>query len=276
MSLHLPVVAACNLRCVFCSAAGREDRATVDAMLRRVDAEESGRVQISGGEPFLLDPSDLLRLLVRCRKRRLEVELQTNGAAVPSCDAERFRMIAGLVSFFNVNFPAHDRELDYALTRTNGAFEARLAGVRRMLAAGAAVRLTHVVCRPNLVHCTEFVEFVRRELGGVAWVQFSYVKGVGLARGREDLVPRYAEAEGPLGTALDRAADLGIPFDVDHIQPCFLGRHSERHVDCRKMLSGEPGAYLEEKRCVPRCGGCRLRDRCSGARKDYLDLYEDL
>ncbi|MFA5139178.1 MAG: radical SAM protein [Elusimicrobiota bacterium] len=276
MSLHLPVVHVCNLRCVFCSAAGREDRSTLTAMLRSIDEEQSGHVQISGGEPFLMDPSELLRLLARCRKRRLEVELQTNGVAVPSCDAERFRMIAGLVSFFNVNFPAHDRELDYALTRTEGAFEARLAGVRRMLGAGAAVRLTHVVCRPNLAHCAEFVEFVRRELRGVSWIQFSYVKGAGLARGREDLVPRYAEAAGPLEAALDRAAGLGIPFDVDHIPPCFLGKYSDRHVDCRKMLSGEGGAHLEEKRHVPRCEGCRLRPRCPGPRKDYLDLYEDL
>ncbi|MFH1723451.1 MAG: radical SAM protein [Elusimicrobiota bacterium] len=276
MALHLPINADCNLRCVFCSAAGRNGDFQLSSLIAMIDEDQTGHVQISGGDPMLKDPLELLEILLRCRKKKKLIELQTNALLVPAYDAKRFRLIAGLVDYFNVNLSAHTPELDEAVTGAAGGFEKRLDGVRRMLSHGAPVRLTYVVCQANYRHCVDFADFVACELKGVEWIQFSFVKGVGRARGSARIIPRFREAAPHLNEALAFCRDSGIRFEVDHIPVCFVREFEDNHVDYRKMLAEQPGAHLAEKQRVADCDGCSLRLWCPGPRKDYIELYGEL
>ena len=67
MALHLPVNAECNIQCVFCSAAGRSGDFSLPTLKAAVDADRTGHVQISGGDPLLKDPAELLALLALAR-----------------------------------------------------------------------------------------------------------------------------------------------------------------------------------------------------------------
>jgi MoaA/NifB/PqqE/SkfB family radical SAM enzyme len=233
-------------------------------------------VQISGGDPMLRKPLELLALLKHCKSKGKIVELQTNATLVPEKSERFLRALLSMVDYFNVNFSAHEPKLDVLVTETPGAFERRLAGVRRLLALGAKVRLTYIVHGVNVRRCVEFVDFVDDELEGIAWIQFSYVKGMGRAKGEKRVIPAYRVAAPYLNAAMSRCRELGLRFEVDHIPVCFVREFKEQHADYRKMRAKTPGVHLEEKRPVAECDGCGLRPFCPGPRVDYVAVHKGL
>ena len=210
MALHLPINAECNIQCVFCSAAGRSGGFAVADLCKQVDEDKTGHVQISGGDPLLKEPAELLEILLHCKKKKKIIEFQTNAVLIPTYDPKRLAMMAKLVDFFNVNFSAHTAELDFEVTLVPG-FERRIEAVKLLHSLGATVRLTYIVCQTNVAYCADFIEFVHKELPCVKWVQFSYVKGMGRAKGNK------RRRRGREGTA------IGTSFDC-----CPLGKSEGR------------------------------------------------
>lgn len=276
MALHLPINGVCNIKCVFCSAEGRSGSFELAYLLDQIDRDRTGHVQISGGDPMVKDPAELLEILAHCRKKGKIVEFQTNGIMITRYNPRRLELLARLVDFFNINFSAHTPELDLAVTETRGAFAWRVAGVRALLAMGAKVRLNYIVHGVNYRHCEEFVRFARRELAGFSWIQFSYCKGMGRAKGSASVMPRFEEAAPFLNAAFKACEELGVGFDVDHIPVCFVLDYKEHHADYRKMLEGRPGVYLAEKKRVEGCEPCLMREVCPGPRRDYQEVYGQL
>lgn len=272
----------CNQRCVFCSypeEGGQEPPASLKDWLREIAEMPPGLVQISGGEPLLAPADDLCLLLAAVRKLGRRAELQTNALAAAHMRPEKLAKIAKALraadGYFNVNFPADTAALDRALTRAPGGFKKRLAGVARLLKAGAAVRVTHVVTSLNYGRLPAFAAFAVKKLKGIAWLQFSFVKGAGRA---EDgaVIPRYAEVQPFLERALLACEKSGLRCEVDHIPPCRLGGFYRLNVDIVKMKEGLPGPHLEEKARVPECRGCRWLEVCPGPRKDYIAVHRTI
>lgn len=276
MALHLPINDECNIRCAFCSAEGRDGRFDLPHVQKQIDRDRSGHVQISGGEPMLRKPAELLQILLHCRKRGKYIEFQTNGTLIARCDPKRLKMIIGLTDLFNVNFSAHTPKLEAAVTGVPGAFARRIAGVRRLLALGAAVRLNYVVCEANYRHGINFVRFAHEKLSGFSWIQFSYCKGMGRARGNAKVMPRFQKVAPHLNDAFRLCSELGIGFDIDHIPVCFTTDYKEHHADYRKMRNGEPGAHVMEKRHMAACVACTIKKSCPGPRRDYIAFYGNL
>jgi len=241
-----------------------------------ISGEKGGLVQLSGGEPFLLEPAKLLGLAAACVKAGKTVELQSNASLIKSFPEKDFRMLVKLVNvsggYFNLNFPADSPAADLRITGLKGGFSARMAAVRRLLEAGARVRLTHVILRANFKRLPRFASFAVR-LGGIDWLQFSFAKGIGKAAANKKVVPSYEEVSPLLVEALRVAEEAGLRADVDHIPPCFLGPYGKLHVDFGKFRRGDKGPYLDEKSRIRLCLRCALRKRCAGARKDYLAIY---
>lgn len=273
MALHLPINGVCNIQCVFCSADGRTGSFELPYLLGEIDKDKTGHVQISGGDPMIKDPAELLQILLHCRKKGKIVEFQTNGVMITRYNPRRLKLIVGLVDFFNINFSAHTSELDELVTGTAGAFRRRVDGVRHLLAMGAKVRLNYIVHSQNFRHCEDFVRFAKRELAGFSWIQFSYCKGMGRAKGNAQVMPRFQDAAPFLNAAFRRCRELGVDFDIDHIPVCFMMEFKEHHADYRKMRERKPGVHLSEKQQVADCEGCVMRDICPGPRKDYLEIY---
>ena len=82
MALHLPINGVCNIKCVFCSSHGRGGAFELDYLLGEIDKDRTGHVQISGGDPMIKDPAELLQILLHARKRAKIIEFQTNGIMV--------------------------------------------------------------------------------------------------------------------------------------------------------------------------------------------------
>ncbi|MBI3297886.1 MAG: radical SAM protein [Elusimicrobia bacterium] len=261
---------------MFCSAAGRNGDFSLKRLTAEVDADKTGHVQISGGDPLLKDPAELLALLAHCRKKGKVIEFQTNAVLIMQYDPERLKLLCRLVDFFNVNFSAHTPALDVEVTGVPDGFARRIESIKHLAGLGSKVRLTYIVHKANVAHCREFVDFVAQALPMVAWIQFSYVKGMGRAKGNDTIIPRFADAAGPLNAAMDRCRELGLRYDVDHIPACFVRGHLDHHVDYQKMLRSQTGVFLKEKQKTAECDDCALRAHCPGPRTDYVELYGGL
>ena len=276
MALHLPINAVCNIKCVFCSSEGRGGSFELAYLLDQVDRDRTGHVQISGGDPMAKDPAELLQILLHCRKKGKIIEFQTNGITLTRYNPKRLAMIGKLVDFFNINFSAHTPELDLEVVEVAGAFERRLAGVRQLIAQGFRVRLNFIVCETNYRHAEDFVRFSAREMPGFEWIQFSYCKGMGRAKGNQQVMPRFQDAAPFLNAAFAACGELGIDFDIDHIPVCFVLEHKEHHADFRKMRDAKSGVHLAEKKKLEGCDSCLMKDYCPGPRRDYIEVFGEL
>ena len=273
MALHLPINGACNIKCVFCSAHGRTGGYSLPGLLKEITDDATGHVQISGGDPMLRKPLEVLAIVAHAKKLGKIVEFQTNAVIVEKWPPKRLEQLAGLIDFWNVNFSAHTPELDEVVTLTPGAFAARVRGVRRLLTLGKPLRLNYIVHEQNYRFAESFVRFAARELAGFSWIQFSYVKGMGRAKGNASVMPRFRDAAPHLTQAFRACDELGIDFDIDHIPVCFVIDWKHRHADYRKMLAAQPGRHLAEKQKIEDCDGCAMRAVCPGPRKDYIEVY---
>lgn len=271
MALHLRVTGACNLRCVFCSFPDRERPFSLSGLLASARRSRERLVQVSGGEPLAAPRAGLLALLTWLKRDGRLVELQTNGTLVPGLPEPYVRSLGALVDAFNVNFSAASAAADRALTGVRGAFAAREAGVRRLAALGRPVRLTFVVNAQNLEEAAAFPGYVARRLPEVGWLQFSMVKGQGLAAKRPELVPPYEDAVPSFLRALRACRSLGLRAQVDHIPPCFLPGFEHLHADADKVRRGLPGPYAREKARASECRGCALP--CPGPRLDHAQCH---
>lgn len=276
MALHLPINGVCNIKCVFCSAEGRSGGFALAALKAQIDKDRTGHVQISGGDPMMKDPAELLEILAHCRKRKKIIEFQTNGIMITRYNPKRLGLILRLVDFFNINFSAHTPELDLEVTQTPGAFAWRILGVRHLLKLGASVRLNYIVHEQNYRQTADFVRFAARELDGFSWIQFSYCKGMGRAKANQLVMPSFSDAAPRLNEAFRLCTELGVPFDLDHIPVCFVIDYKEHHADYRKMREGLAGVHLAEKTRVKACEPCLMRGICPGPRRDYLEVYGEL
>ncbi|OGR65638.1 MAG: hypothetical protein A2X31_09370 [Elusimicrobia bacterium GWB2_63_22] len=272
----------CNQRCVFCSwpeEGGRGPEADLRGWLKEIAAMPAGLVQLSGGEPLLAGAYNLCLLLGAVRRLGRPVELQTNALAAADMPQADLIKLAGALNaaggYFNVNFPAASPALDYKITRARGGFKKRLAGVRRLMRAGAKVRLTHVISLLNYKALPAFAALAAGSLKGAAWIQFSYIKGAGRA---EDgtFIPEYLKVQPYLEKALAACARAGIHCEVDHVPPCRLGEFWRLNVDIEKMRKGLKGPHLLEKKRVRACRGCRFFKVCPGPRKDYIAVHKTL
>lgn len=271
----IPITTSCNQRCLFCSAHGRGDSAELAAVFRQIAglaASGAGGVILSGGETTF--SPDLERIISFARKKGLKVELQTN--ALTSCYPEKAARLAALgADLFNINFPSHESAVNDRITGTNGTLAFRKAGVKNLLKAGAVVRLTHIVSSLNFRKLPEFTAYAGKHFPGVKYIQFSYLKGMGLALENAWLLPEYARVAPYLVKALALCRKLGIEAVVDHIPPCFLGRFHGRHIDCIKLAAGHDTSLSRaEKEYLPACRGCALGASCFGPRKEHTEMLK--
>ena len=273
MALHLPINGVCNIKCVFCSAEGRTGGYELDRLLAEISEDRTGHVQISGGDPMLRDPLEVLSIVAHAKKLGKIVEFQTNAVLVEKWDPKRLLQLNTLLDFWNVNFSAHNPDLDVIVTESPGAFEARVKGVKRLIALKKPVRLNYIVHEQNYRNAEDFVRFAAAELPGFSWIQFSYVKGMGRAKNNQLIMPRFRDAAPYLNRAFRLCAKLGVNFDVDHIPVCFVMDWKDNHADYRKLRTSQPGRHLAEKQQIADCDGCAMKDACPGPRKDYIEVY---
>lgn len=311
---EVAVTGRCNLACKFCYAAcscrastapgremtGPEIRRVLDVIHH--DAQVPS-VSFTGGEPCLR--ANLAGLVAYAHGLGLRVNLITNGTRVTPALA-RDLAAAGLASA-QVSLEAPDAATHDRLTTVAGSFDATLAGIAALLAAGIRVHTNTTMNRLNLDRLTAMPAFVRG-LGLTRLSMNLMIPAGTAAAGMGDLVVRYTELPGiiPGLAAAARAAGVEFmwysPTPVCLFNPLAHRLGNKGCAACDGLLSvdsagnvlpcsswPEPvgslldtpfagvwnsarAAWIRAKRCAPSvCDGCPDFTLCQGACPLYWD-----
>lgn len=275
-----PITSKCNQRCIFCSAAGRDDGEFSLDEFKNFLAKADRLIAFSGGEPFTLPISRLIYLVKLAVEAGKTVELQTNATKIADLKQHQLKLLISLLNkthgYFNINLPSYNKTTDYKITSLAGGFEKRMKAINILKRLGATIRITHVITKLNYTELPSFAKFLLSKKDIFDWVQFSFVKAIGKAANNKEIVPRYGEVSPYLIEAMRVLNEGGFSFYVDHIPLCFLGEFYDRHVDVMKVKKGLKGEYMKEKKKIRGCRGCQFYKICSGPRIDYIKIYGGL
>jgi heme b synthase len=240
----------CNLRCIHCRASATELMSPDDLSYKEscevIDqiAEFAPFILVlSGGEP--LWRRDVFDLAERARARNIRVALATNGTLVDEVTADRivasgFRRVA--ISLDGADAATHDSFRGQA-----GAFEAALAGFRRLRARGMSMQINTTVSRHNERQLPDILELAL-EIGADAFHIFLLVPvGCGLTIKDEQMISaqRYEDI---LNWFYDRSLEGRIELKAT------CAPHYFRIVRQRRAEARRAGLPVPE---VPMHGGGR-------------------
>jgi len=305
--LHICLGTQCNNNCVFCMEDDRESRqrrlARIDtAQALRILAQAPSRdeVMFTAGEPTLRP--DLIDLIRAARELGfLTIGLITNGRRFAYADYLHQAVEAGLNNIL-VSIHGPDARLHDALTRTPGAFEQVVAGLRNLAGIrreGASVRFvtTTVLNRRNLARVAEHVRFLGQF--GPDQKVFNCIQPVGRGeRHFSALVPRYPEVVEAFGRALKELGEESRGMFLLDVPPCLtrdLPRETVGFVELHRHFEPEerpPEGLLPEERFNgrfrlvtkestdqflrvygPACPECAARSGCDGIWRRYAEEY---
>lgn len=197
----------CNLRCAHCRRLDTADEAAAadlsttqaQAMIESLAAFASPILVFSGGEP-LMRP-DLFELAAVARERGLPIALASNGALVDESMARRIH--AAGFQRVSISLDGADAATHDGLRGLDGSFDAAVAALKRLRAAGVATQINCTIARHDMTQLPEVVALGER-LGATA-VHFFLLVPVGCGEQIAEammLSPREVE------DALGRLADL--------------------------------------------------------------------
>lgn len=273
----------CNLRCIHCRASATElmspDDLSHEESCQLIDqlAEFAPFILVlSGGEP--LWRRDVFDLAERARSRNIRVALATNGTLVDDGVADRI-VSAGIrrvaISLDGADAATHDSFRGQA-----GAFDAAIAGFRRLRSRGMSMQINTTVSRHNEHQLPQILDLAL-ELGADAFHTFLLVPvGCGLTIKDEQMVSgqHYEDIlnwfydrslEGRLEMkatcaphyfrvvrqrrAEARRAGLPVPELPGHTGR-GAGGHPEMHAMTRGCLAGSAVCFVSHRGDVYPCG----------------------
>ncbi|MCP4133162.1 MAG: radical SAM protein [bacterium] len=263
----IPLTEKCNQKCIYCGAEGRPGADTVytEAMIKK----GNDYIILSGGETTLAPR--FFYWLALARQHCSFLELQSNGVLF-SYKKNAEKIVQYSIDLFNIAMPSHLEEINDTITQAPNTLLPRMQGIKNLLALGQKVRISHIICKSNYKELPGYARFLKDNFPGLHLLQMSFVKAIGAATEREDIVPRYSEVEPYLNEALQVCAQNDMTVIVDHIPLCYINREFSVHVDVEKIKL-ENTNHFDEKTHVAACKKCRLLNICLGPRKDYIDIY---
>lgn len=266
------VTRRCNQRCVFCnnneSAPGYvDDLVGARQRARRIHDAGLREVSFTGGEPTLMPW--LRDAIQEASSLGFHVGLQTNAVVLDRRKKAEAFVEAGL-SHALVSLHAPDPDVSDGITEAPGTFHRTVAGIHRLLDAGAQVNINTVVCRLNARLLPEMARFLTEEWGGRIreWV-VSFMAPEAQGAQNAHLMVRYRDAAPHLEEALSHARQKGLRLTVPGVcgaPVCVLGEAAECGVEARGTL--EP-PKMKTRYYPAVCSTCAQRRWCSGVWREY-------
>ncbi len=288
---------ACQAKCAFCY-----NPPITDELLRRELSFEQAaaslyaaakggakRLNLHGGEVTLRD--DLAKIVRLARKVGFtQVTLVTNGVKLGAMRYARALVAAG-VTHVRMSLHAPDAGTHDAIVVVPGAFERALKGVEHLRKLDIPVGLNFVLIRANAAKLPAFLRrFVVEEGFDDVIVYFPHERGM-MELNAGEIGLTYADARRPLlesAALLDEAGKLAALL-IANLPPCATPELADLLLDWEKeveegvsaMVSPEGGltdlnAMKDaQRREVPACRACSLRERCRGVEPEYVRRHGD-
>jgi MoaA/NifB/PqqE/SkfB family radical SAM enzyme len=239
---------------------------------------------LTGGEPTLWD--GLIDLVHFSKKRGIKkIELQTNAVLLSDKNMCKRLAKVGLNSV-QIAFPSFLEKVSDEITRLDGAFEKRCAGIRNCLDVGLEVKIITVINSKNYTHLLEHVDFINRNFKKIKQLQLWNVCPVGRAE-NESIVPKLSSLKPFLHEALLFCKKNKIPFSLRGIPLCFIKGFEGNAIDLNKKESNtyivefttftkkesDKAIIRDERAKNPKCIFCLENERCPGVWNGYKKLY---
>ena len=225
----------CNLRCIHCRASATELMSPDDLSYREavevIDqiAEYAPFILVlSGGEP--LWRKDVFDLAAYAGSKNIRVALATNGTLVDEATADR--IVAAGIRRVAISLDGADRRIHDSFRGQHGAFEAAVAGFRRLRQRGMSMQINTTVSRHNLVGLPE-IYYLASELGADAFHIFLLVPvGCGLTIKDEQMITaeQYEEV---LNWLYDRSLDSRMELKAT-CAPHYFRIVRQRRAEARR------------------------------------------
>ncbi|MDT8286361.1 MAG: radical SAM protein [Elusimicrobiales bacterium] len=234
------------------------------------NADDSGFVNLTGGEPTL--HPDFLKLIAYFRRRLpgVNITLLTNGRRFADPDFAR-RFLRAAAPPFAVGIPVHagTAALHDRIAGVKGSFSQTVKGLRALLAArgGPEVEIRLVLHRLNIKAFRGTLAFLRRAFRGLRPYRVTAIhyeiEGMSLANHRR-LALRLPESASVIGAAAGLIAAFP-DFRLYHFPLCLVP--PALRAKCWTTLP-------REDRCYPAaCRRCSLRSGCPGLMKEYRKAF---
>jgi Radical SAM superfamily len=309
-NLELNLGKGCNNRCVFCATGERSrgDRGWMasdeaESALDRGRREGAEAVGFVGGEPTLY--RDLPRLVRRARDLGYaRISLCTNGRLLARVPVLESLLDAGLTRVA-VSIHSHRAALEDRITGRPGAFDEKVAAMALLTAARDAGRLPDGLSVNTVLHAQNLTTLPQLAAfwggHGLADIRFNFIRPEVSPDQARRWVPTFARTtprvlelvlanETTLGMRLT-LADFPLcrlPWEVlanPRLRRGYLGEHQDLATQVTMHRPADLGGTLcfdwqhqrtsLLKQHVPPCDDCRLRPRCEGIWRGYIDLYGD-
>ncbi|MFR4947914.1 PqqD family peptide modification chaperone [Thomasclavelia spiroformis] len=150
-SIHIEIASECNERCVHCYIPHKFKLNCIDSDLFNKIIDEGKQLNIinvvlSGGEPLL--HKDIIKLLEKCRKSDLSVNLLTNLTLLTDeIFAEMIRnpLLSVQTSIYSMDPLVHD-----SITKVKGSFLKTMRSLKKVYDAGIPIQISCPVMKQNL------------------------------------------------------------------------------------------------------------------------------
>lgn len=288
---------ACQAKCAFCynppitEELLRRELSFEQAAAALYGAAKGGakRLNLHGGEVTLRD--DLSKIVRLARKVGFaQITLVTNGVKLGEARYARALVAAG-VTHVRMSLHAPDAATHDAIVAVPGALERALKGVAHLRKLDIPVGLNFVLVRANAQTLPAFLRrFVVEEKFDDVIVYFPHERGM-MALNAAEIGLTYEQVRRPLldsAALLDKAGRLGALL-IANVPPCAAPELADLLLDWEKgeaegasaMVSPEGGRTDlnamkdEQRREVPACRACALKDRCRGVEPEYVRRQGD-
>lgn len=267
------VTRSCNLACRHCRGEAHpqpyEGELSTEEALRLIDSfSQTGRpiIIFTGGEPMLRP--DVYQLIAHAAQTGLPTAFAPNGTLITPKAAEKIRA-AGVqrcsISIDGATAEAHD-----AFRGMPGAFQASMAGINQLKAAGVPFQINTTVTRDNLPHFREIFNLCQ-EIGAAAWHIFLLVPmGRGAALG--DQVISAQEYEDVLHWLYEFRKTTDMQLKATCAPHYYRIMRQRAHAEGRKVDVSEFGMDAFTRGCLGGTGFCFISHTGRVQPCGYLEL----
>ncbi len=284
--LDLKVGFSCNNNCRFCVQAHKRhlgDRTTEELKKEMDKGRETGceGIVFTGGEPSIR--KDIIELMKYARDAGYKViQLQSNGRMFSYKEFVRKLIRAG-ANEFSPALHGHTPEIHDYLTRSHGAFNQVVQGIRNLRELDQYILTNSVVNKVNYKYLPELAKLLVSLK--VDQFQLAFIHAVGNAwENFDSMVPRKSLVRPYMHRALDVGIEAGVGVMVEAYPFCFMQGY-EKYCAERFMPSTEiryPDLYVEDferdrkksgKEKFPQCKLCKFDLICEGPWKEYPEKF---